>query len=221
MPSSGFNQISKIVEVMVGLNPQSILDIGPGFGKYGFLAREYLDLDPKRKDYPGFEKRIDSVEAFKKYLTEGHKFVYDNNYVGDALEIVKKLKERYELVVFIDVIEDMKKEDGEKLLKTILEKNDGLLLSVPKIIWNEGAEYGNKYEIFRSKWSKKELKSFGNCIVIRDPFCHLVYYGNDENIKKLRKAIFRRKMKRIIYSIPFAGKIHHYLSGGVPFLEQK
>ena len=64
MPSSQANQIPAIVNVIKEANPKSMLDIGPGFGKYGMLAREYLELYDGREKYNDFQVRVDAVEAF-------------------------------------------------------------------------------------------------------------------------------------------------------------
>jgi hypothetical protein len=51
-----------------------------GFGKYGVLCREYLELWDGRENYHEFKRRIDGVEAYDKYITPIHKFVYNNMY---------------------------------------------------------------------------------------------------------------------------------------------
>ena len=65
VPSSDFNQIGPIVELIVLANPQSVLDVGCGFGKYGVLAREYLELWDGRQRYGDWTRRIDAIEAFE------------------------------------------------------------------------------------------------------------------------------------------------------------
>jgi len=42
MPTSHPFQLDDIVQFIIETAPQSILDIGVGFGKYGVFAREYL-----------------------------------------------------------------------------------------------------------------------------------------------------------------------------------
>ena len=68
MPSSQYRQISKIMDLVITLKPNSILDIGAGFGKYGLLCREYLELWDGRQIYSQFLRRIDAVEVFKNYV---------------------------------------------------------------------------------------------------------------------------------------------------------
>lgn len=60
MPTSHFYQLDQLTELIFILNPKSILDIGVGFGKYGFLAREYLNLN-RDDNYKNFKRRIDGI----------------------------------------------------------------------------------------------------------------------------------------------------------------
>jgi len=41
MPSSHLLQLNEIMQLIFLTKPQSLLDIGVGFGKYGVLAQEY------------------------------------------------------------------------------------------------------------------------------------------------------------------------------------
>jgi 16S rRNA G1207 methylase RsmC len=45
MPTSNYEAISKILGEILVLDPRSVLDVGPGKGKYGVLCREYLNLN--------------------------------------------------------------------------------------------------------------------------------------------------------------------------------
>jgi hypothetical protein len=56
------------MDLVVNLNPSSVLDIGTGFGKYGLLCCEYLKLWDGRENYSHFLRRIDGVEAFEIIL---------------------------------------------------------------------------------------------------------------------------------------------------------
>ena len=51
MPSSQYYHISKIMEMIISLDRKSVLDIGSGFGKFGVLCREYLELWDGRQKY--------------------------------------------------------------------------------------------------------------------------------------------------------------------------
>ena len=77
MPSSNPDQINEIMSLVLGLRPESVLDIGIGFGKYGFLCREYLEICYGSKKYNDWQKRIDGIEAFEEYITPLQRQIYN------------------------------------------------------------------------------------------------------------------------------------------------
>lgn len=44
MPTSSPDPITYVCKKIVEVKPNTVLDVGVGFGKYGFLAREYTDI---------------------------------------------------------------------------------------------------------------------------------------------------------------------------------
>ncbi len=136
MASSHQHQLSDILELIIRTNPDTLLDVGIGFGKYGFLAREYLELWGTN-DYRKWTKRIDGVEAFKEYLTPVHNYIYDNIYIGNALEILPELKSKYDLILLIDVLEHFEYEEGRELIQLCLQKGRNLIISTPKDIGSQ------------------------------------------------------------------------------------
>jgi hypothetical protein len=76
MPSSHLYQIPTIIKIICGLKPDSILDIGCGFGKYGFLAREYLEIWQSRYQKSEWVIKIDCIEVYGPYLTELPQYIY-------------------------------------------------------------------------------------------------------------------------------------------------
>ncbi|MCK4786738.1 MAG: hypothetical protein KAV87_23470, partial [Desulfobacteraceae bacterium] len=85
MPSSHWYQLNEIMELIILTQPKSILDVGVGFGKYGFLSREYLELFDGREKFDDWKRTIDGIEIFKDYITSLNKMIYDKIYIGNAL----------------------------------------------------------------------------------------------------------------------------------------
>ncbi|MBW2991727.1 glycosyltransferase family 1 protein, partial [Candidatus Woesearchaeota archaeon] len=84
MPTSSPHQINEIMGEIMELDPSSILDIGVGFGKYGFLCREYLELwDYNNKRYGEWKREIDGIEVYEDYITDIQRKVYNNIFIGD------------------------------------------------------------------------------------------------------------------------------------------
>jgi 2-polyprenyl-3-methyl-5-hydroxy-6-metoxy-1,4-benzoquinol methylase len=143
------------------LDPERVLDVGPGFGKWGVLIREYLELW-RRSNYKktGWVKTIDCCEAFKDYLSPLHKYIY-NNIINQPIEEYVKTMPAYDLVVMVDVFEHLTTSDGLKLINDLMQKTKHLIISVPAKWSAQGAAYGNIYEIHKSLWSYKEFEELG------------------------------------------------------------
>src|SRR5262245_23881925 len=82
MPSSRPNTIPTVIHLIRQLKPQSILDVGIGFGKWGHLFREYTDIheaehEPARYERQNWRVRIDGIEGFARYVTPMHRYLYN------------------------------------------------------------------------------------------------------------------------------------------------
>ncbi len=211
MPTSQNYQISKILNLIIASNPASVLDIGVGFGKYGVLCREYLELWDGREEYADFTRKIDGIEAFEKYLTPLHEFIYNKIYIGNATELVDKLENSYDLVLLIDVLEHFEKNQGRELLEKLLQKNGAVLVSVPKNIGNQKDAFANAYETHVAEWSKRDFKKLAKTFFVQDYESRIVYLGKAPQIDRLRKEYFLRKMKHIAKSVPYASQAYQYI----------
>lgn len=212
MPSSQYYHISKIMEMIISLTPNSILDIGSGYGKFGVLCREYLELWDGRQKYE-FRKRIDCVEVFQDYITPLHKYVYSNIYNKNILELALILDHKYDLILLIDVLEHFEKKEGSNLLELLLKNHNGILVSTPKKPSPQKDAFGNIYETHRSKWTRNDLKKFGECCFIPDDVSLICYISqnkelardfrkNLKNLKRHGKITPKNRLKKIIRHIP-------------------
>lgn len=200
----------------MNINPQSVLDIGAGFGKYGLLCREYLELWDGRQNYSEFLRRIDAVEIFGNYVTPVYEFVYNNTYSQDIVQLAETLNFNYDLVLIIDVLEHLTKERGIVVLTKLLSKNRGLIISTPKKPSDQKDAFDNIYETHRSRWTKKEFRDLkkiaaANSFFINDNTHFILYIGKKEIAQKLkwRLKILRRirKIPGVAYILPTAVRI--------------
>lgn len=195
MGSSHHLQISKIVNIFLLTKPHNLLDIGTGFGKYGFLAREYLD--------PLHENGtvIDAIEGYGDYISPVHRHVYDSIKIGDAHELINQTDKTYDLVILVDVLEHFTPEDGQRLLNKVLSNHRAMIISTPKYVGVQTDEH-NDLQAHQSQWSKADFQKLGNCFFIADPISHIVYISKDaELVDKLRtdyrKTALRYNLGRI------------------------
>lgn len=170
MPSSRPNTIPTVVHLIRQLKPASILDVGVGFGKWGHLFREYTDIveaerEPGRYFRQNWRVRIDGIEAFADYITDMHRFIYNNLYIGDATKLLPSLP-TYDIIFFGDVIEHLAKAEGLQLLTEALQKaRRAVIVTTPRYETGQGPLCGNELERHRSLWKAKDFEKLGRAIV--------------------------------------------------------
>jgi len=212
MPTSHFYQISTIVEVMFRLQPKSVLDVGVGFGKYGILAREYLESGDGYKPFQERKIKIDGIEGFKEYIQEGQRFFYDNIHIGNAINVLSDLG-NYDLILLIDVLEHFTREDGLALLEQCYKKGKHVLISTPLDIGVQGVVYGNAYEQHKYQWKRSDLKKFEPVTFIRDYESLLCLVGPEA--KRIVREMMWRHFKLGVKSFfPFVFRVYMWVRHG-------
>ncbi len=162
MPTSTYSHIPAVVRFLQKVLPSSILDIGIGNGKMGFIARDFLDVmlgeRYSRKDW---KILIDGIEVFSDYIQEHQRAIYNNIYIGDALDVIDKCN-KYDLIILGDVLEHLQKEKAWQFLdKCIDHCSNSIILNIPLgERWTQPEIYGNPYERHLSFWSYEEFEPF-------------------------------------------------------------
>lgn len=161
MPVSIQVQITHCLNKIIQVQPQSVLDVGCGFGKWGYLCREYLDVFPGRPFKHEWTTRIDAIEFFEPYIMEHQRFLYTNIMIGDVRDLCKQI-DHYDLIIAGDVIEHMFKDEAEAVVETLYAKSNKLLMVNIPIGegWLHPEQYGNPAELHRSEWYLEDFSAF-------------------------------------------------------------
>ena len=90
MPSSSPVSIAYMIGLMrkITKKPKNILDIGIGFGKWGFLIREYYEIRNKRINKKEWKVRIEGIEVVPKYISKIQKIIYDKIIQKDVFSVL-------------------------------------------------------------------------------------------------------------------------------------
>ena len=174
MPTSRPYHLTWLCNKVIELNPQSVLDIGVGFGSKGMLFREYTDV--WRGDMFGKKVRIDGVEIFDKYIGDLQREIYDHIYIGNILELIDELPS-YDLIYMGDVLEHLSRDDGFKLIEKLKAKARDLIIVTPLKVSHQGAVYGNENESHISQWSTLD---FEGCTVLEINNSLVIHYEKPE-----------------------------------------
>ncbi len=232
MPVSDFHQISDVLHVIEQINPERILDVGVGFGKWGVLCREVLDIYQNRVGVRDWTVTIDGIEIHSDYRNPLWDLAYDQVHIGDCFNVIDSL-EKYDLVVCCDVIEHFDKQTGMLLLAKLLQHARIVIITSPRGFAPQGPIYNNEYETHRSGWSARDLIGFPHkykdigftfmavlssdarelaSIHVLDEFRRL---GAKRSLFEVARYSFRRASARIKSMVAWNGPVERRESGSL------
>jgi tetratricopeptide (TPR) repeat protein len=161
MPVSTSVHISECLHHIITLSPKSVLDIGCGFGLWGFLCREHLDVAKERVQPNTWNVRIDGIELFEPYIQTHQRALYSNIRIADVREAVRDIGE-YELIIAGDVIEHLHKDDALTVLDALYAKaTRAFLVNIPiGSGWDHPENHGNPGELHRSEWCIEDFAPY-------------------------------------------------------------
>jgi hypothetical protein len=141
------------------LNPRSILDVGVGFGKWGVVAREYLEAWQGRFRREQWRVRIEGIEIFEGYRNPIWAAAYDQIHIGNASQILNTLGQ-FDVGLICDVIEHIEKPTGRDLINQLLAHCQTVILTTPSSFWPQGEEHGNASEKHLCLWRPEDFRGY-------------------------------------------------------------
>jgi hypothetical protein len=165
MASSFASQIPTIVHLVQSLAPKRVLDIGKGFGKYGFLLHEYAGIDNKSRPEPTrtladqSRLHLEAVEVNPSYLWPHLSHIYKAVHVGRIEELYATLPD-YDVVLMIDVIEHLPKEAGRRIVDHFVQRGAAMVVATPKEFFQQEL-YDSDDEHHVSHWTTRDFEKPG------------------------------------------------------------
>ncbi|MCI0448480.1 MAG: class I SAM-dependent methyltransferase [Chlorobi bacterium] len=161
MGTSNWQNISYNIEIIRKLNPKTILDVGIGFGRWGILFREFLEIWENEKYEGDWDRVIDGVEIYPGYIKDYHKYFYSNIYIDNALNYLESTNNKYDLINLGDIVEHFTKDEGEKLIELSFRKGRFVLINVPiGKNWDQEGFNENPYEEHQSVWYNNDFTKY-------------------------------------------------------------
>ncbi len=149
------------IEFIVGrlreIQPKSILDVGCGWGRQGFLAREFLELWAHRYTPDQWEVYIDALDAHPGTWNPIHEYIYNRIIEVDVREWTPDRD--YDVAICCDVLEHMPKDESLSVLNGLRGYARNILIGMPLgTRWPlyEGYD-GNPYGGHRSHWQTADF----------------------------------------------------------------
>ncbi len=173
MPSSSYSVIPAVLDLVTTVKPRTILDIGIGFGKYGALFREYLDLWDTSTGYDEKSVILTGVEVCERYRSPLWG-CYDEIVIGNILALPEVTAREYDFIFMGDVLEHLHENEAAELLGKLNFTH--LLIVTPLVVSNQGAVYDNEHERHVSQWSRENLPGAQYMVIGNQ---QLFYYYNE------------------------------------------
>lgn len=148
MPTSALVMADPVVTLIAAAHPENVLDVGPGYGKYGPIIREYCDPTPA----------VDAVEAWQPYIDDhGLAGIYRHVFATDVLLLDDVHLAAYDLVFLGDVIEHLAKDDALNLIDRI---PGHIVINTPEHFFHNGDNLPWT-ETHRSHWVQGDFTGTG------------------------------------------------------------
>lgn len=143
------------------LNPKTILDVGVGFGRWGILFREYLDVWEHGQNRTSWKTEIEGIEIYPGYINDYHSYFYDTIYIEDALTHLRGPAKNYDLINLGDVVEHYEKMNGKELIELSLKHAQYVLINIPiGKYWEQTGSTENPYDEHKSIWYNSDFTGY-------------------------------------------------------------
>jgi 2-polyprenyl-3-methyl-5-hydroxy-6-metoxy-1,4-benzoquinol methylase len=162
MASSYSSQIPLIIHLLSKLKPDTVLDIGKGFGKYGFLLHEYCGVDNSVRPNPTLSLAqqsriaIDAVESNSDYLWPHLDQLYRQIFLG-RIETLYETLPRYDTILMADVIEHLEKHDALSIIRHFIQAGSSMIIATPRDFFQQELFESND-EHHVSHWTAKDFR---------------------------------------------------------------
>ncbi len=184
MGSSSNCLVNEIIGQVIKINPERVLDVGFGTGKWGFLIREKFELrECKKKEQ--FKMIIDCIDIDGRWVNPIHRYIYNDIIIHD-IRTYDTLD--YDLIIVCDILEHLTKEEGMELVDKLLMCCNYLIISCPfgsiSTISQKSESILNEFpnERHKSEWVHTDFINYNvvEC-KISNPNFMVVLNGSNDN----------------------------------------
>jgi SAM-dependent methyltransferase len=183
----------------------SVLDVGAGFGRWGFLLRCHLADGISLTVAAPQRLRVDAVEIHAPNVSPLYQCVYDRTFVGDARAVLPTLGQ-YDVVITSHVLEHFPKDVGQEVLAQLVSRATvAAVISVPFGDWPQGEVHGNVHEAHLATWQPRDFRHFRPYIKSFGCFGVVIIPRSDEARWQVRmkRSPVRRMAFRLLKALEF------------------
>jgi cyclopropane fatty-acyl-phospholipid synthase-like methyltransferase len=199
MPTGFPDSLTPVARFIEWLQPGTVLDVGVGGGRMGFLAKEYGHV-PWHPRGRGEQVTIHGIEGYEPYIGDLQRAIYDVLMVGEANQMLQKLasdERRYDLVIASDVLEHFTSRDAESFIDRCIAVGEVIVVVTPGQFFEQVSDE-NPLETHRSFWPESTLKQLGATLVLHRETSTVCLFGSQDIADAYRLA--QRRGRRSVLS---------------------
>lgn len=155
--SGQLKSVPAIIDTVLALRPHSVVDLGMGSGKYGYLLREQHDLADVQFGRDDWRLRLVGVEGYAEYVGELQKMVYDEIVVSDVVDFLEVTPEAFDVALALDILEHFEPQRGSQFIERALAVARFVVISSPRGFYRQD-EHENVLERHKSWWPAKAMR---------------------------------------------------------------
>jgi len=150
MPYSDQRLDKRVISIVKSVKPKTVLDVGPGAGKYSKLIK---GVDPSIS--------IEAVEIDRQYVKDFKlRELYDKIHITSIQQFIETQHDNsYDLIIFGDVIEHLKKSEGVDVLNFFVYRSKHIIVQWPHGYVQNTWE-GHVHENHIAVWGKSDFANF-------------------------------------------------------------
>lgn len=162
MPTSLSVHTSDVCWLIHTAAPASVLDVGCGFGRWGFMVREELEVRARRYARESWRVRLEGIEPYGPYITDLHRWLYTEIYqVTLQAWLAAHPSSRCDMIIAGDVLEHLDAAEGRAAAVRLRGLADRLFVGAVPIGpgWGQGTVLGNVLETHRATWTESDVRA--------------------------------------------------------------
>lgn len=164
MPSSSYAgtvEFALFLDSRIPFEPgDTVLDIGCGIGRMGFIVRDLTDFKWGHFKKEEFVINLVGVDIWPAYLQEVQQVIYSELIHAEAFAYLTEFHtkdKRAKLTTLSHILEHMTREHGMNALETARLVSDWVIVMLPLVDTPQEPVFGNEHEAHISEWTLNEL----------------------------------------------------------------
>ncbi len=188
MGTSQSSQIYEIVNFVSFFDFRRVLDVGVGYGQYGFMLRHRVAGTMDRE-----AMTIDGIEGYAPYISSIQRQVYNTLFIDRAEVILPTLPgQAYQCALLIDVLEHLDEPTAQSLIAQLRRVADVVLVSTPAF-WIPQQDERNPLENHVSLWTRRKLTALGATAFLPNEQSHLAIFATPRHQAGIREYANKRR----------------------------